>query len=44
MLQHDNFPMHKRSIMTWFAIGEKEFEQPAQSPDLNPINHLCNEL
>ena len=44
LFQHDNVPMHKaRSIQKRFVeIGVEELDWPAQSLDLNPIEHLCD--
>ena len=43
---HDNALLHKsRSTQKWFIeIGVEELDWLAQSPDLNPIKHLLDEL
>jgi hypothetical protein len=46
LFQPDNAPVHKaKSIQKCFVeIGVEELHRPAKNPELNPIDHLWDEL
>lgn len=45
LFQHLSAPVYKLSTKTWFAkVFLEDLESPAQNPDLNPIEHFCDEV